>query len=180
MRDIPLTELRQQELRDKAKARRNNPNPNPGKYEPFGGEKETYISPNFGDGGWHTTPGCLEFVTEWEPRNDRILVRITEEVQAKTSLHIPESARTIRSLSRIGTVLKCGPGKWIPGEWWKVRKRDGGLLYEAWEWFPGHREEMIIKPGMKVLVGQFDDWSAMDAGWENVILCQEADVRAIL
>jgi hypothetical protein len=184
MRDVPLTDRRQEELRESAKQRRNIPDAK--KYQPYGGEKDTYVSPNFGDGGWHTTPGCQLFVTEWEPRNDHIMVRITDTQEIKTSLVIPESARTVKALTRKGIVLKCGPGKWVPGEWWycHVDVEDTAHfdddVYE-WRWIPGHRQEMLVQPGAQVVIGQWTDWESADAGWgENVVICQQADVRVIL
>jgi co-chaperonin GroES (HSP10) len=157
---------------------------------------DTYISPNYGDGGWHTTPGCLQFTTEWEPRNDHILVRIEEVNDLKSSIiHIPDSARTHKGNTRTGVVLKCGPGKWIPGEWWNVFKgfiaihnpktadgieRPCDRVYE-WEWLPGHRREMTVHPGQRVIIGNFSDYETGDAAWgENIVVCQEADVRGIL
>lgn len=134
-------------------------------------DKDPHVSPNYKDGAWHTTPGCQEFVTEWEPRNDRMLVRLLPEVY-KGVLHLPEN-RSALTLTRLGMVLKTGPGKWVEGTWWHFEKPQS-----HWEWIPGHREEMVIKPGMRVAIGQFTDWESNAAGWgENIVLCQQADVR---
>ena len=148
-------------------------------------DTDPHVSPNFKDGGWHTTPGCQEFVTEWEPRNDRMLVRLLPEVY-KGVIHLPDN-RALLSPTRLGIVLKTGPGKWIPGEWWYVKRR-GNFIFDLtrpeseqthqWEWFPGHRQEMTCKPGMRVAIGRFTDWESNEAGWgDNVVICQEADVR---
>lgn len=151
-------------------------------------DTDPWVSPNFKDGGWHTTPGCQEFVTEWEPRNDRMLVRLLPEVY-RGLIHLPDK-RSLLSPTRVGIVLKTGPGKWIPGEWWSVPKRSEERItgniwrvanWREWEWFPGHREEMTCKPGMRVAIGKFTDWESNDAGWgDNVVICQQADVRVIL
>lgn len=149
-------------------------------------DTDPYVSPNFKDGAWHTTPGYQQFVTEWEPRNDRMLVRLLPEVY-KGVVRLPDK-RSLLSPTRVGIVLKIGPGKWIPGEWWRVRKElcvgvlDGRPqpTEYVWEWIPGHREEMTCKPGMRVAIGQFTDWESTDAGWgDNVVICQEADVRVL-
>jgi hypothetical protein len=71
-----------------------------------------------------------------------------------------------------GVILAIGPGKWVPGEWWKVRNAwissaDGiqNPVWGEWEWFPGHRQPMQVKPGMSVLFNS--KWNDLSAG-ENV------------
>lgn len=176
------------EIREAAIARRKFPDA--GKYKPFGGEKETYISPNYGDGAWHTTPGCQLYTTEWEPLNDRIMIQLFPEVKTDSAIALPQTA-VRASTTREGIVLKTGPGKLILGTWWKVRnpvaeKSDSYLVndFGTWEWTPGRRQKMQVHPGMRVIIGKWTDWESWDAGWEsegaNIVICQEADVRAIV
>jgi hypothetical protein len=98
--------------------------------------------------------------------SDRILVRRLEERAALTLTDQPKSIK--------GVVLAVGPGKWIPGTWWKVgisadmpdianfywSKEDG-----AWEWIPGYYQTPEVKPGMCVLFNS--KWNDFSAG-ENV------------
>jgi len=79
------------------------------------------------------------------PRDDRILVqRIDEE----SGILLTDRPKSIK-----GLVLAVGPGKWIPGTWWYLKKRrwlDGGMEGiegGEWEWIPGYREPVTVKPG---------------------------------
>lgn len=123
-----------------------------------------HISPRFGDGGWHTTPGCMEFSREWEPLGDHILVELDDEPEAKNSIFRPDVALNQEKMTRTGTVLKVGPGKRIDDE-------------------PSQREPMYLMPGDRVIVGQYSDWESWDADWEgrdrNIAVFQQNDVRAI-
>jgi hypothetical protein len=147
-------------------------------------QANSWVSPNFGDGGWHNTPGTQRFTTEWVPMADRLLVRLYDEPASEVILS-PQIVRD--NTTRKGVVLKCGPGKWIAGEWWYVNRWEvtgGGLpavTVGTWEWFPGHRQPLIVKPGDHVVIGKYTDWESTEAGWgENVVICQEADIRGLL
>lgn len=145
----------------------------------------TYVSPHHGDGGWHTTPGCQLFTTEWEPRQDRILVQLLDQPN-KSAIARPETAAPEDS-SRRGMVLKVGPGKWIEGYWRKtgvvwtpdengIQQGIGGEP----EWIAGHRQALNLHAGDEVIIGRWHDWSSLDAGWgREIVLCQEADARVI-
>jgi hypothetical protein len=147
---------------------------------------ETYVSPHHGDGGWHTTPGCQQFTTEWTPRNDRILVRLFRE--RNNSLILRPEIAALETSSRRGVILKAGPGKWIDGAWRKtgvlwcpdengIQQSTGG----EWEYIAGHRQPMMVRVGDEVIIGRWHDWSSLEAGWgEEIALCQEADCRVVL
>lgn len=108
-----------------------------------------------------------------QPRNDYLLVRRAEAPQG---LIIRPDIAQEKSL--YGEVLAVGPGKWIPGEWWKVKGK--------WEWFDGERRPLIVKPGMKILfhskwnnlAGDF--MNELPVGADNRLhIVQEADVFSI-
>jgi hypothetical protein len=119
------------------------------------------------------TLGAEEILKRCEPRNDRMIVQLIEEPQTSAIL-LTDAKPLIGGDCRKARVLKVGPGKWIEGEWWKVRKRDGGLLYEAWEWFEGCRRPIAVSPGQIVLIGNWVDLEA-----KGLVLCQESDVRSV-
>ena len=128
---------------------------------------EQYVSPHFGDGGWHATPGCETFTTEWLPLGDRILVQLDPDAAPVITtgfLMVKSKTGEIVKLqqgyteSRIGTVLKCGPGRRIEG-------------------YGNKRKEMQVKPGDRVVIGKYTDWESQYAG---IVVCMEGDVRVIL
>lgn len=131
-----------------------------------------YISPHFGDGGWHTTPGALSFDPKTiQPFGDHILVAIDSESESEGMIAKPDIARNVERNCRIGTVLKVGPGEW------KDSKTHKGKHI-------GIRIPMTLKPGDRVVVGQYSDWESWDADYEgrgaNICIFQEADVRGVL
>lgn len=73
-----------------------------------------------------------------QPQNDRVLIQRVEE---PSGLLLPDRSKSIK-----GLVLAVGPGKWIEGTWWQFQKPT-----QRWEWIPGHRQELVVKPGDKVL-----------------------------
>lgn len=81
-----------------------------------------------------------------QPRAGRVLIQRIEDPPGLIQLtDLPKSIK--------GLVLAVGPGKWIPGEWWKFQKT-------GWEWIPGYRQQMTVKPGMKVLFNsKWNDFS---------------------
>lgn len=85
------------------------------------------------------------------PRADRVLIQRIEDPPGLILL-------TDRPKSIKGLVLAVGPGKWIEGTWWCFHdlewQTDGGEMKawrQRWEWIPGYRQQMAVKPGMKVL-----------------------------
>lgn len=68
---------------------------------------------------------------------------------------IPEK---YRQAAHIGTVIACGPGRWVKGI-------NGGMV----------RARMDVKPEMLVAFGRFTDWDV-----DGCVLIQEADVMFIL
>lgn len=109
-----------------------------------------------------------------QPRNDRVLIERLDEPQTGVIIR-PEVAST-KGIK--GVVLSVGPGKWVPGEWWKIKGK--------WEWIEGYRQELQVKPGMKVLFNS--RWHDLDANYEKsgyeqdgkLHLVQEADIYGIL
>lgn len=110
-----------------------------------------------------------------QPRNDYVLVQRLEEPQ-KGRIIVPDVAKE-KGIK--GKVLATGPGKWVPGEWWKVRKQIGlaaakfdiqgpaqghpptPIYAYEWEWFPGHLQPMEVKPGMTVFFNsKWNDFGA--------------------
>lgn len=82
--------------------------------------------------------------------DDRVLVKRIEE---RSALRVTDKPKSIK-----GVILSVGPGKWHPGEWWKVPARgtagveQGNIgLLKVWEWFPGYRETPQVKVGDYVL-----------------------------
>lgn len=125
-----------------------------------------WVSPGHGDGGWHTTPGCLQFDPhDLEPLGDHILVELDAEPATKGVLAKPDIAVNRERTTRTGTVLKVGPGKRDPDN-------------------PRERLPMYLKPGQRVVVGHYSDWESWEADWEgrgrNVVIFQENDVRGTL
>lgn len=130
-----------------------------------------------------------DFIRSVEPHNDRILVQLIEDPQVGEI--ILTDHKPLIGGCRKARVLKTGPGKWIEGEWWKDNSaqlkqgknivsvessnhywsREGGL----WNWFPGFRRHISVTAGQIVLIG---NW--VDLELEDIALCQEMDVRAIV
>src|SRR5712664_1517966 len=87
------------------------------------------------------------------PSDDRVLIQRIEE---PSDILLTDKPKGIK-----GIVLAVGPGKWHPGEWWKVQRQHFGGKYRplpcapettlAWEWIPGYRQQMTVKPGDKLL-----------------------------
>jgi co-chaperonin GroES (HSP10) len=125
---------------------------------------DTWVSPHYGDGGWHETPGRPGFdPLDLIPLRDRILVRIFTEKLKYERIIRPETAAVEQIHSRRGVILKVGPGRWF----------DGDFL------------ETEVAPGMEVIIGPHHDYQSVDAGWvakdgTYICLCQEADIRVIV
>lgn len=117
---------------------------------------DTWKSPHFGDGGWHTTPGTQQHVTEWEPLGDRLLVRLLPEKLTTVIIRVESGEQ---STYRRGIVLKLGTG---------YRSEDD----------KAQRQPFTVQVGDEVIIGQWHDWQSSDAGFgDNVVLCREPDVR---
>src|SRR5262245_18584142 len=69
------------------------------------------------------------------PRNDYLTVRRIEKTR---SIILTDADKSI-----YGEVVAVGSGKWIEGEWWKVKGQ--------WEWFDGYRRPMSVHPGQRIL-----------------------------
>jgi hypothetical protein len=107
-----------------------------------------------------------------EPRNDYLLVRRIEMPQGLVTL-------TDADKSIYGEVIRIGPGRWIPGTWWKVKNK--------WEWFDGYRDLMRAHPGQKVLFNSkwndlaADHYEDLPYGADAQLhLIQQADIFAIV
>lgn len=88
----------------------------------------------------------------------------------------------------LGKVIAVGPGKWIPGEWWKVWKGRlncdiskpdgyGGKEYE-WEWIDGYRQEILVRPGQTVYFNS--RWNDVEQLPGAQHLIQEADIFCVV
>lgn len=137
---------------------------------------DSWVSPHFGDGGWHGSSfGSEKFDADWQPRHDRILVRRIPDVQSSVIILKP-SYHEGRA-----RIVKVGPGKWVSGEWWYHDGQTYNRFYdfrdEGYYWIPGYRKPLDVHPGMQVIIGPHSDWDSY-AG--EYLLCQEADVRVVL
>ncbi len=128
-----------------------------------------------------------EFLVRLEPLSDRIIVRFVNEPQAEAGrIILTDRKELISGDLRKVVVLKVGPGRWVPGEWWKIPKRmfaTGGIPISSaasiakeyeWRWFPGYRRQISVSPGQTVFIGNWVDLEV-----EDVAICQEGDVRGI-
>lgn len=120
----------------------------------------TYISPHHGDGGWHGSSFESEkFDNEWQPMNDRILLRLIPIKRKYESIVRPENAAQ-ETTTRHAIVVRVGPGKRIEGI-------NGGTV----------RRPVEVRPGDEVIIGQYTDWEGFNG---EFVLAQEADVRLIV
>lgn len=118
-----------------------------------------------------------------QPLADRILVR---RIEPKGGIIITDKAKSQR-----GEIIAVGPGRWIPGEWYKLGgewKRDAnGLLYKdggRWVWISGYRRPVEYSVGERVAFNsRWNDFRAGDYSQELPIgadetlhLVQEADI----
>lgn len=121
--------------------------------------EQTYVSPHFGDGRSATQPGALWFdPRKTRPMGDHVVIELDTQSETTGLILLPETAVKERG-TRTGTVLTVGPGKWNDKKF--------------------RRDPMTLKPGDRVVIGPYADWESWDA-WaagNNVVLCQEADVR---
>jgi co-chaperonin GroES (HSP10) len=87
-----------------------------------------------------------------EPRNDYLIVRRDEPEQGLIVLPDIAEQKSIH-----GTVLRIGPGKWVPGEWWKFKT--------GWEWIEGYREPLKVHPGQRISFNS--RWNDFAANFED-------------
>lgn len=104
---------------------------------------------------------------EMGPRGEQVLIQPFPSTPRGAKLHMPRNTPSIiipevaEEPSRTGTILAVGPGKWIPGEWWKglyktERQIEGRPIWDiGWHWIPGHYERMEVKPGDTVLFPRY-------------------------
>jgi hypothetical protein len=110
-----------------------------------------------------------EFIRRVVPMHDRILVQlILTKREGSIALTDPEP---LIGGCRKAVVLKTGPGRWVPGEWWHEGPTKGNGI-EGWFWYPGYRRPVDVLPGQTVLIGNWVDLEV-----EDIALCQEADIR---
>lgn len=117
-------------------------------------ERDSWVSPNFGDGGWHNTPGCEAF----DPETcvllaDRVLVEYLPMMYNGVIYLCDDYNKS----TRLVKVLKIGPGKRDPED---LRLR-----------LP-----MFVRPGDIGFMGPYFDWQSQD---EQYAIIQEADIRAL-
>lgn len=106
-----------------------------------------------------------EFIRQVEPLGDRIVVQLLSTTR-EGSIVLTDPEPLIGGC-RKAIVLKTGPGKRIPGEWWKVQTPQ-----PHWEWIDGYRQPVSVQPNDVVLIG---NW--VDLELEDIALCSEMDVR---
>lgn len=112
-----------------------------------------------------------EFIRRVEPMHDRILVQLIKE--RRSGALILTDPEPLIGGCRKAVVLKAGPGRWIPGEWWYHGATKGNGIF-GWFWYEGYRRPVSVNPGQTVLIG---NW--VDLELEDIALCQEGDVRSI-
>jgi co-chaperonin GroES (HSP10) len=109
-----------------------------------------------------------------QPLADHILVLLDEETPPSKLIVAPDVAKNQEIGTRIGTVIAVGPGKW-------KEKRNSEV---SWILNPLVFKPTTLKPGARVAIGHYSDWESWFADFEgrgqNVVLCQEADVRIVL
>lgn len=142
--------------------------------------------------------------------NDEVFIERLEPMILDTgAVKLTDDPRSSNEMIlRKGRVLSVGPGKWVEGMWWKF----SALAYcdthhctrldcdcDEWEWIPGHRETLEVKPGMLVLFNarwnDLRDDCLKGTGSDgtgplerplsyrydaNIHLVQEADIAAII
>jgi hypothetical protein len=128
-----------------------------------------------------------EFIRRCEPTLDRILVQVLPKEERPIIL--TDKQGLIGGECRKAIVLKTGPGKWIPGQWWNSPRMGyhrypgiGTAVSEAlnqplerqWEWIPGYCRPVSVVPGQTVAIG---NWTDLEL--DDIALCGELDVRAI-
>lgn len=129
--------------------------------------------------------------TSIQPLNDRVLIRRLDEPERIGSIIVPDIARQ-RAIK--GEIVAVGPGKWIPGEWWRV-KVDRPMVghpeywdysYE-WQWIEGYREVPSVYPGQTVYFNsKWHDLAPYHEGNENPFwddqlhMVQIADIFAVI
>lgn len=102
-----------------------------------------------------------------QPRNDRVLIQRIGDIERIGSIYLPDIARE-KAIK--GVVLAAGPGKWIPGEWWKLRGK--------WEWLEGYREAPWVHPGQTVFFNS--TWNDAEQPQNDLHIVQFADIYGIV
>jgi hypothetical protein len=129
-----------------------------------------------------TTLSRDQFIRQVQPMHDRIVVQLISELQPGAI--VLTDAKPLIGGCRKARVLKTGPGRWIPGEWWREPEDDlyGGhsdsVLNSkgmAYRWYPGYRRPVSVLPGQVVLIGNWVDLEV-----EDIALCQEGDIRVTM
>lgn len=121
-----------------------------------------WVSPHFGDGGWHNTPGTEAdgYGLTLDPLFDHILV---EFIPPEQGIIIHPDIAIIDNHSREARVLKVGSGER------KIEiKATGEVRIKA---------VRFVKPGDLVIVGPHSDWESQDGKYG---IFEEDDVRGIL
>lgn len=120
--------------------------------------------------------------TAIQPLNDRVLIRRLDEPERIGSIIVPDIAKQ-RAIK--GEIVAVGPGKWIPGEWWKLNsKLIPGM--RSWQWIPGYLEVPTVYPGQTVYFNS--KWNDMGeqhqhvgVGWDETLhLVMQGDIFAIV
>lgn len=137
----------------------------------------------------------------WQPMEDQVFIERLESIErpGKNKIVLTDMATADNEmLLRKGRVLAVGPGKWVPGTWWKENNVSGrAIMYDdnlevnehgAWRWHPGYRETPTIKPGQLVIFNaRWNDLKDRDLENrlhynldENIHLVQENDIAGVL
>jgi co-chaperonin GroES (HSP10) len=119
-----------------------------------------------------TTLSRDQFIRQVQPMHDRIVVQLLNET--RPGAIVLTDAKPLIGGCRKARVLKTGPGRWIPGEWWKLHS-DKYVFKKEWQWIPGYRRPVSVQAGQVVLIGNWVDLEV-----EDIALCQEGDIRVAL
>lgn len=140
-----------------------------------------------------------ERIRNWQPMNDGVLIERLEPIdQGQGVIKAPDGVKHEGMILRRGRVLAVGPGKWHLGEWWKLKSNLFPDM-RSWQWIPGWRETLEVKPGDLVIFNarwnDFSDACNRGSGADgrgpmerplsyrfnpNVHLVQEADIAGVL
>ena len=101
----------------------------------------------------------------FQPLGDRVLVRRLPAPKGVIDTSAGDDKAGGGMILVEGEILAVGPGRWVPGEWWKVGDAlplvngiraivCGDIEYNehgVWEWIAGHYRPVSVQPGQKII-----------------------------